>query len=132
MARVPAGTPPPLPCSATWLPWPKGGGARGPGESAYADLPVLPMGAAFTRYHISLDVADRPGVLAQVATAFAEHGVSIETVRQRLIGTGGETRANLVVVTHSATDASLSATVEALAALDSVTEVLSVLRVEGD
>ncbi|MBP6995394.1 MAG: homoserine dehydrogenase [Phycicoccus sp.] len=110
----------------------KVGGARGPGESAYADLPVLPMGAAFTRYHISLDVADRPGVLAQVATAFAEHGVSIETVRQRLIGTGGETRANLVVVTHSATDASLSATVEALAALDSVTEVLSVLRVEGD
>ncbi len=42
-------------------------GGRGPGESSYADLPVLPMGQAVTRYHISLDVADRPGVLAQVA-----------------------------------------------------------------
>ena len=61
------------------------GGGRGPGESAYADLPVLEMGQALTRYHISLDVADRPGVLAQVATAFAEHGVSIETVRQHII-----------------------------------------------
>ena len=61
------------------------GGGRGPGESAYADLPILPMGMAMTRYHISLDVADRPGVLAQVATAFAEHDVSIETVRQQIV-----------------------------------------------
>ncbi len=60
-------------------------GGRGPGESSYADLPVLPMGQAVTRYHISLDVADRPGVLAQVASAFAEHEVSIETVRQQLV-----------------------------------------------
>ena len=58
-------------------------GGRGPGESAYADLPVVDLGQAVTRYHISLDVADRPGVLAQVAAAFAEHGVSIETVRQQ-------------------------------------------------
>jgi homoserine dehydrogenase len=39
------------------------------------------MGEVVTRYHISLDVADKPGVLAQVATVFAEHGVSIDTVR---------------------------------------------------
>ena len=59
------------------------GGATGPGESAYARLPVSPMGDVVTRYHISLDVADKPGVLAQVATVFAEHGVSIDTVRQQ-------------------------------------------------
>ena len=41
-----------------------------------------------TRYHISLDVADRPGVLAQVAQVFAAHGVSIETVRQQRAGGG--------------------------------------------
>ncbi|MEP6856187.1 MAG: homoserine dehydrogenase, partial [Pedococcus sp.] len=109
------------------------GGGRGPGESAYADLPVLGMGQALTRYHISLAVADRPGVLAQVATAFAEHDVSIETVRQKVVvdPDGGETRASLVVVTHTALDAALSATVEALAALDTVYEVTSVMRVEG-
>jgi homoserine dehydrogenase len=110
------------------------GGGRGPGESAYADLPVLEMGQALTRYHISLDVADRPGVLAEVAAVFAQHGVSIETVRQRLIPPaedGGEASANLIVVTHTAPDAALSATVAALSGLVIVREVVSVMRVEG-
>ncbi len=109
-------------------------GGRGPGESSYADLPVLPMGQAITRYHISLDVADRPGVLAQVASAFAEHEVSIETVRQQLLpgDDGSPGRAALVVVTHAAPDAALSGTVESLAKLDVVEAVVSVMRVEGD
>ncbi|WP_088289934.1 homoserine dehydrogenase [Kineosporia sp. A_224] len=111
-------------------------GGRGPGESAYADLPVRPMGEVLTRYHISLDVADRPGVLAQVAAVFATHGVSIETVRQQQHPAredgGGAGRAALVVVTHTAPDAALTATVEALAGLDSVEAVASVMRVEGD
>ncbi|MEU8652925.1 homoserine dehydrogenase [Streptomyces sp. NPDC048737] len=103
-------------------------GATGPGESAYAALPVSPMGDVVTRYHISLDVADKPGVLAQVATVFAEHGVSIDTVRQQ--GKDGE--ASLVVVTHRASDASLTGTVEALRKLDTVRGVASIMRVEGE
>ena len=107
-------------------------GGRGPGEIAYADLPVLPMGSAQTRYHISLDVADRPGVLAQVARIFAEHEVSIETVRQQVVPDEDEqARAYLIVVTHTAADAALSATVDALADLETVNEVTSVMRVEG-
>lgn len=109
-------------------------GGLGPGESSYADLPVRPMGEALTRYHISLDVADRPGVLARVAAAFADHGVSIETVRQQLVPAdevGPESGADLVVVTHTATDAALSATVAALHTLDVVRDVTSVMRVEG-
>ncbi|MEU3552683.1 homoserine dehydrogenase [Streptomyces fragilis] len=103
-------------------------GATGPGDSAYAALPVSPMGDVVTRYHISLDVADKPGVLAQVATVFAGHGVSIDTVRQQ--GKDGE--ASLVVVTHRASDASLSAVVEALRGLDTVRGVASIMRVEGE
>jgi homoserine dehydrogenase len=105
------------------------GGARGAGESAYASLEVRPMGETQTRVHVSLDVDDRPGVLAAVAGVFAEHGVSIETVRQQIHGL---TDAELVVVTHSASDASLSATVSDLRALDIVRDVLSVMRVEGE
>jgi len=113
------------------------GGGRGPGESTYADLPILSMGQAQTRYYISLDVADRPGVLAQVAAAFAEQQVSIETVRQQILPGAAETGADeegasLVVVTHAASDAALSATVEALAALPIVRTVRSVMRVEGE
>ena len=111
-------------------------GGRGPGESTYKDLPILSMGQAVTRYYIRLDVADRPGVLAQVALAFAEHGVSIETVRQQSLSPDpanpGEGRAGLVVVTHSASDAALSATVDALADLSTVRGVTSVMRVEGE
>jgi len=105
-------------------------GGRGPGESAYADLPVVDMGQSLTRYHISLDVADRPGVLAQVAAVFADHDVSIETVRQQAAPGDGE-RAKLIVVTHQATDAALAATVDALGDLEAVQDVASVMRVEG-
>jgi homoserine dehydrogenase len=111
-------------------------GGRGPGESTYQDLPILSMGQAMTRYHIRLDVADRPGVLAQVALAFADHDVSIETVRQQPLApdpqSPDEGRASLIVVTHSASDAALSATVDALAALSTVRGVTSVMRVEGE
>ena len=111
-------------------------GGRGPGESTYKDLPILTMGQCVTRYHIRLDVADRPGVLAQVAQSFAEHEVSIETVRQQPLSPDpehpDEGRASLVVVTHSASDAALSATVDALAALSTVRGVTSVMRVEGE
>jgi len=101
---------------------------RGVGESSYADRAVLPMGETLTRYHVAIDVADRAGVLAAVATAFAEHGVSIQTVRQE----GRDDDAQLVVVSHRATDAALSATVETLRGMDIVREVTSVMRVEGD
>ncbi|GAB6901566.1 homoserine dehydrogenase [Kineosporia succinea] len=113
------------------------GGSRGPGESTYAQLPLRPMGEVVTRYHISLEVADRPGVLATVAKVIAEHGVSIETVRQQQSPAAApdatdDDRASLVVVTHSATDAALEATVSALAGLESVTAVVGVMRVEGE
>ena len=103
-------------------------GGRGPRESAYAALPLQPMGKVPARYHISMNVEDRAGVLAAVATAFADAGVSISTVRQQ--GRGSE--ATLVVVTHSAPDAALSATVGQLAELEAVHRVTSVMRVMGD
>jgi homoserine dehydrogenase len=103
-------------------------GHRAPSESAYAALPVRHMGEVLTRYHVSLDVSDRAGVLAQVANVVAKHDVSIATVRQ----TGRGSSAALVIVTHMAPDYALRATVDELRALDIVRTVTSVLRVEGD
>jgi len=101
---------------------------HGPELSTYADLPVLPMGDTLTRYHVSLDVDDRPGVLAPVAEAFARHDVSIEAVRQ----TNRGDEALLIIVTHEARDAALTATVSELEALPVVRAVASVMRVEGE
>ena len=101
---------------------------RGTGESSYADFKVVPMGQTQTRYHVQIDVDDKAGVLATIAQAFAEHNVSIQTVRQE--GRGDD--AQLVVVSHRASDADLSATVAALQEMPNVRRVSSVMRVEGE
>ena len=102
-------------------------GLRGPDSSTYAQLPLVPIGDARTSYYVQLDVADRPGVLAPVADAFAQHGVSIKAVRQE--GRGED--ANLVIMTHVAREAALAKTVAALGAMEAVRNVDSVMRVEA-
>jgi len=101
---------------------------RGAGESTYAALDVLPMGQTVTRYHVAIDVDDRTGVLAAVAQTFAQHDVSIQAVRQE--GHGDD--AQLVVVSHRATDEALAATVAALRSKEFVRDVSSVMRVEAE
>jgi homoserine dehydrogenase len=103
-------------------------GGRGPGQSVYTKLPVLGIEQAPTRYYVNLEVTDRPGVLASIAGAFAENGVSIQVVRQD--GHGED--AGLILRTHQATDLALRKTVEALRALPTVRNVLGTMRVEGE
>lgn len=113
-------------------------GGPGVGESTHANLPILGIGAVPTRYQLSLIVADQPGVLAQIAGLFSEHGVSVEALQQSVgpVDATGQAAdpltATLVIVTHEATDAALSATVAAVSAHDAVVRVESVLRVEGE
>lgn len=108
-------------------------GGRGPRESKYAKLPISPIGFIPTRYYVSMNVADRPGVLSAVAAEFGKREVSIAEVRQEgmVDPEGQRCGARIVVVTHQATDAALSETVEALADLDVVEGINSVLRLEG-
>lgn len=116
----------------------------GPGrtESAAARLPSRGIGTVETSYYIGLDVADESGVLAKIAQVFADHGVSIETMRQSMHPhTSGvaaasadpeaKPTAELRIVTHRGRDAALSRTVEAVKQLEPVNAVTSVLRVEG-
>lgn len=108
-------------------------GGRGPRESKYAKLPIAPIGFIPTRYYVNMNVADRPGVLSAVAAEFSKREVSIAEVRQEgMVDEGGQRcGARIVVVTHQATDAALSETVAALADLDVVQSINSVLRMEG-
>ncbi|MBX7433574.1 homoserine dehydrogenase [Mycobacterium sp. Y57] len=108
-------------------------GGRGPRESKYAQLPIAPIGDIVTRYYVNMNVADRPGVLSAVSAEFGKREVSIAEVRQEgMVDEGGQRcGARIVVVTHQATDAALSETVAALADLEVVQSVNSVLRMEG-
>jgi homoserine dehydrogenase len=103
-------------------------GRRGPGESIYADLKVKPVSEAMTSYYISLQVADKPGVLAQISQKIADNNVSIQTVRQD----GLENDAQLVIRTHKALEKDLAKTLEALRNLDAVKEISDYMRVEGE
>ncbi|MGV9803437.1 homoserine dehydrogenase [Mycobacterium sp. NPDC003449] len=108
-------------------------GGRGPRESKYAKLPIAPIGFIPTRYYVNMNVSDRPGVLSAVAAEFSKREVSISEVRQEgmIDEEGRPCGARIVVLTHLATDAALSETVEALADLDVVQTINSVLRMEG-
>jgi homoserine dehydrogenase len=81
-----------------------------------------------TKWYVRLEVEDRPGVLAEIAGAFGDSGVSIKSVWQE--GAGDE--ALLLIVTHRAAEADQRAAVEAIAKLDPVRQVASVLRVESE
>ena len=107
----------------------------GPGriESTTGHVPAFPIDAVNTSYYIGLDVADQTGVLARIAQLFAEHGVSIEIMRQTIHRDADSNveSAELRIVTHRASEAALAATVKAVKGLDVINSVTSVLRVEG-
>ena len=86
---------------------------------------IRPIDDLASQYYLLLDAADRPGVLAAVATVFAAHEVSIKSVWQE--GRGEE--AQIVLITHQALERDLAACARDLAALDTVRSVRSVIRV---
>ncbi|GAA0034906.1 homoserine dehydrogenase [Brevibacterium metallidurans] len=109
-------------------------GGRGQYERPlHPETTLLPISAITTRYHITLDVVDRPGVLAAVSEVFADEGASIELMRQTIgeVDDDGVQHAKLVLATHENTDAALSRTVDRLGDLDVVRAVASVIRAEG-
>ena len=76
-------------------------------------------------WFIRLSVKDEPGVLATIAGLFGENSVSIESVIQE----GRGDNAELVLVTHEATENNLNKSIESIENLDSVSSVTSTIRV---
>ncbi len=104
-------------------------GVSGPGESAYSARAITPAGDVPSRYYVSLQVTDEPGVLARVAACFAAHGISLQAVRQD--GETTDTRVRLAVMTHIAPHADVLATLAELEQLPEVGAGISTMRVEG-
>lgn len=91
-------------------------------------LEVCDMADLTTRYFIRLQVADEPGVLATTSRVFADHGVSLASVMQPEVEEGHT--AELVYVTHTASEAAVRAALDEIRALDVVTAIGAVIRVE--
>jgi homoserine dehydrogenase len=78
-------------------------------------------------YYLQIEVADRPGVLAAVASAFGAHGVSIRSMEQE----GLDEQARIIFITHVARERDVERCLDDLRALDAVRQIVSVLRVIG-
>jgi homoserine dehydrogenase len=102
-------------------------GTAAPAPSRRTAVRFRPVDELRSAYYLSLDVADRPGVLATVARVFGDHGVSIRAMEQ--VGLGAEAR--LVFLTHVARHGDVAATIDQLAHLEAVDRVGGVLRVLG-
>ena len=98
-------------------------------DDADATGAVRPISELETRYYIRLTAADRPGVLAQVGGVFAEHDISIASAIQKETDEVAQ-RAEIVLMTHRANEASMQQAILELEALDTVAEVGNLIRVE--
>jgi homoserine dehydrogenase len=96
--------------------------------TCFEDKPALPIEELETRYYVRLQVADRPGVLAAIATVFGEEGVSLASVLQ--MGASGES-AEIVWLTHETQERRMRRSLERIGALDEVHEVSSRIRAEA-
>ena len=82
-------------------------------DACWRELEVLPAGALRSPFYVHLEVDDRPGVLADVASRFAEHGVSVA----RLVQVPTADGAVLHVVVHEAAESAVDAALTDIAAL---------------
>ena len=103
----------------------------GPGvpETSHAQLHATSLDNVVSRYSVGVLVEDRLGVLANITRILAEHGISVDSLRQ---STPKEGAAQIRMVTHSAKDSDLRRAIAVIDALDTVREVNSVIRVESE
>lgn len=97
------------------------------GCTCFTDKTLKEMKDVIGKYYARLMVNDQPSVLAQIATAFGSNGVSLDAVVQKRITNSG--LAELVVITHSITDAQMAASIKSLSELSCVDSIASTIRV---
>jgi homoserine dehydrogenase len=93
-----------------------------------SDIPVLPIGDVTTSYYLRLQVADEPGVLADVTRILADRHISIDAALQREPGEEG--RADVVLLTHECVERDVRAAIARIEALPATFGHVVSLRLE--
>ncbi|MCD6453537.1 MAG: homoserine dehydrogenase [Dehalococcoidales bacterium] len=91
---------------------------------------IKPMSDIETRYYLRLSIADRPGVLAQIAKVLGDHHISISSAIQKLADKVAQT-AEIVIITHPAQEKAMQSALQELAQLTTVNEISNFIRVEA-
>ena len=106
------------------------GVSSGAGFSLEPGKVIKPMAEIESRYYLRLNVADRPGVLAQVSRVLGDKLISISSVIQQLADGVAQT-AEIVIMTHPAVEAAMQSALGELAELPVIKEISSFIRVEA-
>jgi len=100
----------------------------GAAADTLSDEPSVPMTAYVGAYYLRLMVLDRPGVIADVAGALRDSGVSLESMLQH--GRAPGEAVPIVLVTHETRESQMRIAVDKIERLESVLERPSVIRIE--
>lgn len=98
------------------------------GCTCFINKPVKPIDEMENKFYALMEVKDKPGVLAKIATIFGSNDVSIESMIQKQTKEGGSAR--IVFITHRVLNKDMFKSIEEILKLDVVNQVLNVIRVE--
>jgi len=96
---------------------------------ALSDLPVLPMEEVETACYLRMQVADRPGVMADVTRILGDEGISIEALLQKE-PVGGASDVSVIMLTHRVVEGRMNESIKRIEALDTVTGQVTRIRME--
>ncbi len=96
---------------------------------ALSDLPVLPMEEVETACYLRMQVADRPGVMADITRILGDQGISIEALLQKE-PVGGASDVSVIMLTHRVLEGRINESIRRIEALDSVTGQVTRIRME--
>jgi homoserine dehydrogenase len=98
-------------------------------QADMAPFALASMSDHICQYYLRLTAADRPGVLASIASVLGDADISINSVLQKDTDPDSG-HADLVIMTHLAREANMQKAVTAIKQLDTVLRLDSLLRVE--
>lgn len=97
--------------------------------NALSNIPVLAMEDVETAYYLRMQVTDKPGVMAEVASILGDAGISIEAILQKEPPAGVD-QASIILLTHVVQEGRMNAAIGKIAALDSVHGDIMRIRLE--
>jgi homoserine dehydrogenase len=97
-------------------------------DEKIATLPIKPIGDTVSKYYLRFSVVDRPGILAKIAGALGENGISIESMIQTSRHEG-ET-VPIVIMTHDAREMDVRKALTVIEDMKITTEKTNLIRIE--
>ena len=94
------------------------------------NIEILPMSEVTTSYYLRMNVADKPGVLADLTRILADSGISIDAMMQKEPA-DGETRTDIIFLTHQTQEKQIDAAIAKMSALDTVCGKVTRIRLEN-